>query len=862
MGEPFRAQRKGSVPATVRHAEAVSPRTTIAAVAEHAPAMTSQSAEAASLPPIEHGFAHNFGLIDVLPMAHMMSSDRHDSTRPHAGAAIQREPSPADGSLTLQTPSLLAPGGMRPGPRPDSAPQLQLSPEFQAMALQHIQRQLDPAFLASVLSRARLGTPPPIALGLPPAGPTYGPPAPAGAGQGLPAVPTPPAPQPYDGDPGLREGGGVSGDLIDALKATSEVQQMLGGLAARAGEQWSRLGPTGKVGVVSGGVAIVGGVIGGILADPGRRKWAIEQLNGRVLPVPGVDWLHIEVNADPAKLFVGAHVDVGALLPPSWGFGPSPWSPQSLSASPANDALMPGQRVAAHPGEALVPSQDGDIGQAIRAAAGGGSPLGADTHATLATGLGADLRDVRIHHDGEADRLARAVDAVAFTSGQDIFFRAGTYDPHSRDGQRLLAHETIHTVQQAAGPVAGTTGGGGLAISDPADSFEREAERGAERLLGGVPSMPEGGHAGPAPNLALSTVPAGRLLRQPQSVADAASGALGVPITSQVLMVNASLSAGQVLHADKDATIHTVENTQISARITNSYITITFSPHLLITADSGYSFVPNPDLHLYSLTWDFAAQQLSWSMSAPNYAWLGGAKARVNAALMGQVTKLPGRIRTPGYDPFADPQLPDDIKKMFTGSGGGGPLPRVSAGGATAETTLGADLKQTFGSASLVVPKGTKVTLDVVTSGGIADNPAETRIGSVALKLSGREGGAQVRLHALDVDLPLIEVTGATLRTGGQVQLSYELVTEGLETAFRALVAIEAIKSGQADQVGADAVDGRQPKLHALIDAAVRQHIEPLVRQLILANRGVLSGVDLAQVLGVPATPGGQPPTP
>ena len=443
------------------------------------------SASAAEIAPQPSGapsFGHDFGQIAVAA-APERGPGAYAGGGEQAVAAIQREPAPPGGDLTLQTPSLFPVGGARPGLRPEAAPQLQLSPEFQAMALQHIQRQLDPAFLASVLSRARLGTPPPIALGLPPAGPTYGPPAPAGAGQGLPAVPTPPAPQPYDGDPGLREGGGVSGDLVDALKATPEVQQMLGGLAARAGEQWSRLGPTGKVGVVSGGVAIVGGVVGGILADPGRRQWAIEQLNGHVLPVPGVDWLHIEVNADPAKLFVGAHVDVGALLPPSWGFGPSPWSPQSLSASPANDASMPGQRVAAHPGAALVPAQDGEIGQAIRAAAGGGSPLGADTHATLATGLSVDLSDVRIHHDGEADRLARAVDAVAFTSGQDIFFRAGTYDPHSRDGQRLLAHETIHTVQQAAGPVAGTPQPGGVAISDPGDRFEREAEQGAARLL-------------------------------------------------------------------------------------------------------------------------------------------------------------------------------------------------------------------------------------------------------------------------------------------------------------------------------------------------------------------------------------------
>jgi hypothetical protein len=122
--------------------------------------------------------------------------------------------------------------------------------------------------------------------------------------------------------------------------------------------------------------------------------------------------------------------------------------------------------------------QKGDLAARI-ARAGSGRPLDTDVQRQLETGLGADLSGVRVHTDDEADHLARSVDAVAFTTGQDVFFREGTYNPNSSDGMRLLAHEATHTVQQATGPVAGIAGPGGVAMSDPADRFERAAEEAA-----------------------------------------------------------------------------------------------------------------------------------------------------------------------------------------------------------------------------------------------------------------------------------------------------------------------------------------------------------------------------------------------
>jgi hypothetical protein len=65
--------------------------------------------------------------------------------------------------------------------------------------------------------------------------------------------------------------------------------------------------------------------------------------------------------------------------------------------------------------------------------------------------FGADFSGVRVHADAEADSLNRSVQARAFTTGHDLFFRRGEYNPQSRSGQELIAHELTHVVQQNGG---------------------------------------------------------------------------------------------------------------------------------------------------------------------------------------------------------------------------------------------------------------------------------------------------------------------------------------------------------------------------------------------------------------------------
>ncbi|MGD8447061.1 MAG: DUF4157 domain-containing protein [Desulfobacterales bacterium] len=84
----------------------------------------------------------------------------------------------------------------------------------------------------------------------------------------------------------------------------------------------------------------------------------------------------------------------------------------------------------------------------IRPPNGGGRPLNESERAFFEPRFGCDFNQVRIHTDAQASTAAEAVSARAFTLGDDIVFGAGHYTPNTSTGNRLLAHELTHVIQQ------------------------------------------------------------------------------------------------------------------------------------------------------------------------------------------------------------------------------------------------------------------------------------------------------------------------------------------------------------------------------------------------------------------------------
>ena len=98
-----------------------------------------------------------------------------------------------------------------------------------------------------------------------------------------------------------------------------------------------------------------------------------------------------------------------------------------------------------------------------------GQPLATDTRAFMEPRFGHDFGQVRIHADARAAESAPAVNAAAYTVGRDVVFGAGQYAPNS-EGQRLLAHELTHVVQQRRdGPALHRQVYGPKATATPAD---------------------------------------------------------------------------------------------------------------------------------------------------------------------------------------------------------------------------------------------------------------------------------------------------------------------------------------------------------------------------------------------------------
>ena len=128
---------------------------------------------------------------------------------------------------------------------------------------------------------------------------------------------------------------------------------------------------------------------------------------------------------------------------------------------------------------------------------GGGAPLDSGLRSEMEARLGADFGDVKVHNDAKASESTQAVQANAYTVGNEVVFRSDQWSPGSEGGKQTLAHELTHVMQQRAGPVAGTDVGGGIKLSHPSDEFETAADQSARAALAGsVPAVASG--AGPS----------------------------------------------------------------------------------------------------------------------------------------------------------------------------------------------------------------------------------------------------------------------------------------------------------------------------------------------------------------------------
>ncbi|MEK6749787.1 MAG: DUF4157 domain-containing protein, partial [Pseudomonadota bacterium] len=114
---------------------------------------------------------------------------------------------------------------------------------------------------------------------------------------------------------------------------------------------------------------------------------------------------------------------------------------------------------------------------------GAGSALSASTQHAMEEAIGADFSEVRVHTDNQAQAMNRQLQARAFTTGNDIYFNAGEYQPDAHEGRHLLAHELAHVVQQTGAQSAHDGGGASPPLSraplDEETAMAGDADAGA-----------------------------------------------------------------------------------------------------------------------------------------------------------------------------------------------------------------------------------------------------------------------------------------------------------------------------------------------------------------------------------------------
>jgi hypothetical protein len=115
-----------------------------------------------------------------------------------------------------------------------------------------------------------------------------------------------------------------------------------------------------------------------------------------------------------------------------------------------------------------------------------GQPLDPATRAFMEPRFGHDFSQVRVHTDPQAAESARTVNALAYTMERDVVFGAGQYAPGRFEGQRLLAHELTHVVQQ------GRAGGRALQSKTPGPDGGTPEEKAADKTAKQVVPAPTG----------------------------------------------------------------------------------------------------------------------------------------------------------------------------------------------------------------------------------------------------------------------------------------------------------------------------------------------------------------------------------
>ncbi|WP_108808034.1 eCIS core domain-containing protein [Aquimarina spinulae] len=95
-----------------------------------------------------------------------------------------------------------------------------------------------------------------------------------------------------------------------------------------------------------------------------------------------------------------------------------------------------------------VPTVTNTIESRIQRASDNGKPMSKSVKGSMESGFGTDFSGVKVHTDSESSSLNKQMSSKAFTYKNNVFFGENQYQPETKEGKHLIAHELTHVVQQ------------------------------------------------------------------------------------------------------------------------------------------------------------------------------------------------------------------------------------------------------------------------------------------------------------------------------------------------------------------------------------------------------------------------------
>jgi len=155
---------------------------------------------------------------------------------------------------------------------------------------------------------------------------------------------------------------------------------------------------------------------------------------------------------------------------------------RALQHQLGNQALQ--RAIAGRTGQTGEAEISDELQRALASEQGHGQALPQQVRQEMEGAFGASFGGVTVHSDAKADEFSQSLSARAFTLGSDVYFAEGQYQPATREGQRVLAHELTHVVQQGQEPGGGSSSPAARtvvgAVNDPA---ETQAQVVSERVV-------------------------------------------------------------------------------------------------------------------------------------------------------------------------------------------------------------------------------------------------------------------------------------------------------------------------------------------------------------------------------------------